>query len=138
MEHCAEKWLRKSHSSSFYKRHHHCFRIVEHKRAAVKEEVDVKGKGTVETLNPCIVSEMSHYTTTLSSINFSLAAYTTFLNLENINNLTFSDINATTTLVPVHHGPPSSPYNLTQRIIIAIVFTILALLTVIGNFMVSL
>lgn len=82
---------------------------------------------------------MTHFTTTLSSINFSLSAYTTFLNLENINNVTLGDFNvSSTTLEPVHHGPPSSPYNLTQMIIIAIVFTILALLTVIGNFMVSL
>lgn len=51
---------------------------------------------------------------------------------------TISDINVTTTLEPDDSGPPSSPYNLTQMIIIAIVFTILALLTVIGNFMVSL
>lgn len=79
---------------------------------------------------------MSHYTTTLSSINFSVTAYTTFLNLENNVTTTFNDINATTTELP-HQGPPSSPYNLTQMIIIAIVFTILALLTVIGNFMVS-
>lgn len=106
-------------------------------KAVVQGEVDVKEKETVETLNPCIVSEMSHYTTTLSSINFSLTAYTAFLNLENISNLTFSDINVTTTLVPVHHGPPSSPYNLTQKIIIGIVFAFLALLTVIGNVMVS-
>lgn len=91
----------------------------------------------MKQFKPCIVSEMSHYTTTLSTINFSLSAYTTFLNLENLNNLTFSDINATTTLEPVHNGPPSSPYNLTQRIIIAIIFTILATATVIGNFMVS-
>lgn len=82
---------------------------------------------------------MNHYTTTLSSINFSLSAYTTFLNLENINNVTttFLDANATTTTISPRTGPPSSPYNLTQMIIIAIVFTILALLTVIGNFMVS-
>lgn len=82
---------------------------------------------------------MTHFTTTttISSINFSLVAYTTFLNLENLNNVTISDINATTTQQPAHRGPPSSPYNVTQMIIIAIVFTILALLTVIGNFMVS-
>lgn len=81
---------------------------------------------------------MTHSTTTLSSINFSAATYTTFLRLENGYNVTLSDFNVTTTLEPVHHGPPSSPYNLTQMIIIAIVFTILALLTVIGNFMVRL
>lgn len=80
---------------------------------------------------------MTHYTTTLSSINFSISAYTTFLNLENANNVTLSDINVTTALVPEHRGPPSSPYNLTQMIIIAIIFTILALLTVAGNFMVG-
>lgn len=44
--------------------------------------------------------------------------------------------NITATVLPEHNGPPSSPYTLTQMIIIAIVFIILSLLTVIGNFMV--
>ena len=83
-----------------------------------------------------IVSEMTHFMTTASSVNFNFTAYQEFLSLEN-NNVTLSDLNFTTTALPVHHGPPSSPYNLTQMIFIGILFTVLALLTVIGNFMVQ-
>jgi hypothetical protein len=80
---------------------------------------------------------MTHFITTQSSINFNFTAYKEFLSLEN-NNVTISDFNATTTTAwPEHHGPPTSPYNLTQMIIIGIVFALLALLTVIGNFMVG-
>lgn len=79
---------------------------------------------------------MNYYTTTLSSINFSIFTHTTaFLSLENLQNVTQYGINITTTH-STFDEKPSSPYNVTQKIIIAIVFIILSLLTVIGNLMV--
>jgi 7 transmembrane receptor (rhodopsin family) len=76
---------------------------------------------------------MSHFTT-LSSLNITLGAYT---NLELRNgSTTISDFNVTT-LSPTPAGPPSSPYNLTGMILIAIIFTFFSILTVIGNLMVS-
>jgi hypothetical protein len=83
-----------------------------------------------------IVSEMSHGMTTVSSVNFNFTAYKEFLSREN-NNVTLSDLNFTTTAMPEHNGPPTSPYNLTQMIGIAIFFSILAVLTVAGNLMVK-
>lgn len=79
---------------------------------------------------------MNYYTTTLSSINFSHLTHTTAIwSLENLQNVTLYDINVTTTQST--DGKPSSPYNLTQKIIIAIIFISFSLLTVIGNLMVS-
>lgn len=79
---------------------------------------------------------MSYYSTTHSTLLFNLTAYTTFLSLENAS-LSTPDFNVTTTLETIFEGPPSSPYNVTQKVIIAIVFTLLSFLTVMGNFMVS-
>lgn len=79
---------------------------------------------------------MSYYSTTHSTLLFNLTAYTTFLSLENAS-LSTPDFNVTTTLETIFEGPPSSPYNVTQKVIIAIVFTVLSFLTVMGNFMVS-
>lgn len=83
---------------------------------------------------------MNQAYTTLGSINFNVTAFTAFRTLENIlNNVTLNEINKTaTTLATIHEdvGPPKSPYNTTQMVMIAIVATILSLLTVIGNFMV--
>jgi len=84
---------------------------------------------------------MSHLitltTTTLSSLNNS--SITTAL--PTFPNVTCNECNATvsiTTLFPpvVLEEPPSSPYNLTQSIIIVIIAVLLSLLTVIGNVMV--
>ena len=79
---------------------------------------------------------MTHYTTTtLISINFSLSSYTAFLTQENsLHNDTFN--NVSTTLELLGKLPPDSPYTFSQKIFIAILFVILSLLTVIGNFMV--
>lgn len=78
---------------------------------------------------------MTHFTTTTLS-TITLSTYTTLLT-GITDNATLNEINATTTFLPPRHeGPPSSPYNVTQMIIIAIVATILALLTVVGNVMV--
>lgn len=79
---------------------------------------------------------MSYYSTTHSTLLFNLTTYTTFLSLENAS-LSTPDLNVTTTLETIFEGPPSSPYNVTQKVIIAIVFTVLSFLTVMGNFMVS-
>lgn len=79
---------------------------------------------------------MSYYSTTHSTLLFNTTAYTTFLSLENAS-LSTPDLNVTTTLETIFEGPPSSPYNVTQKVIIAIVFTVLSFLTVMGNFMVS-
>lgn len=79
---------------------------------------------------------MSYYSTTHSTLLFNLTAYSTFLSLENAS-LSTPDFNVTTTIAAIFEGPPTSPYNLTQKIIIGIVFTLLSLLTVMGNCMVS-
>lgn len=79
---------------------------------------------------------MSYYSTTHSTLLFNLTTYTTLLGLENAS-LSTPDSNITTTLETIFEGPPSSPYNVTQKVIIAIVFTALSFLTVMGNFMVS-
>lgn len=82
---------------------------------------------------------MNYYTTTLSSINFSHSTQTTattaLWNQEILQNVTQYAINITTTHSTLDDRP-SSPYNLTQKIIIATVFIVMSLLTVIGNFMV--
>lgn len=66
-------------------------------------------------------------TSTLSSI--------LYYNLT-LNNVPFNETNVSSTQAPQDDGPPKSPYNFTQMVIIGVVFTILSTLTVIGNFMV--
>lgn len=63
------------------------------------------------------------------SIYFGNVSSTQSSMLNNISNIT-------ATIQPEHNGPPSSPYTVTQMIIIGTIFIVLSLLTVIGNFMV--
>jgi len=80
--------------------------------------------------------EMNHFSTPISAFDYSITPSLIFGNASSSQLPILFNASIHNATPPPHSGPPESVYNFTQQIILGIVFGVLSLLTVIGNFMV--